>query len=221
MLNPSEKAQTYLTRIENSEFWPESLNHKKAMCFICLGDFNNAQLQFESAFSSLQKGYKFWSISDQPELLVNSCVLSGNLRMFYKIRLDLDDYFASKERPSYLDYYSLILLNLLDELRNQEVRFLISKLHNVRNSKVGVEIGNTALSIIDSNQSLFDTSLRNLIHLHKKAAQYGSLRETPDGLFSLNALSLVYCALRRNLGVNIANLFLPIEYAKYLLKEVI
>ena len=217
MENLYKKAQQYLDQMAKLNLQSDALNYKKAICFICLENYPEAQKQFAKAFHELQFGFNLWSLSNQPDLLLDTCVLSGQASLAVQVVPELYDYAKSRRKKSYLDYYSLVLLNLVANLEDTEMDLWITKLLDKSTVKEGVEMGNVFKAIIESNQNHFDSSLQNLLDLHKKAARYGSLRGTPEGLVNLNALSIAYCASRRNLKINHAGSDFPVRYVKFLL----
>jgi len=212
-----KKAQQYLMRMEKSDFRSEALNYKKAICFICLENYTEAQKQFAMAFHELQYGFRLWALSNQPDLLIDTSVLAGKADHAGQIRADLYNYAEARKKKSYLDYYSLILLNLLAGHEDMAINTWIKELLAKPAIKEGYEMGNIFQAIVDSNQNRFDVSLRNLLNLHKKAARYGSLRDTPEGLISLSALSLAYCAVKKNLYIDYTDSNFPIQYINFLL----
>lgn len=215
MKNLQEKAKLYLNRMEESDFWPDSLSYKKAICFICLGDYNKAQAYFVSSLKGLRTTFKLWAISNRPDLLVNIWLLSGSLDMFSKIRDELSGYLASQREINYLGDLSLLLLKMIAR-QDDATSPLIAKLLADPAIKDGYEIGTIAQSIVNHDQEKLNLSFRNLLDIHNRSAKYGSLRETPEGLISINALSLAYCAIQRDLDIQHNNYYLPIDYLEFL-----
>jgi hypothetical protein len=210
-----EKAKSYLNRMEESDFWPDSLNYKKAICFICLGEYRKAQAHFVSCLKGLRTTFKLWAMSNQPDLLVNVWLLSGNLDMLSKIRADLDSYLASQREVNYLGDFSLLLLKMVARQDRATSPFIAKLLANP-SLKDGYEIGTIAQSVVNRDQDRLNLSLQNLLDIHNKSAKYGSLRETPEGLICLNAMSLAHCAIQRNLDIQYNGYYLPIDYLEFL-----
>lgn len=210
-----EKAILYLNRMEESDFWSDSLNYKKAICFICLGEYEKAQAHFESSLRGLRTTFKLWAVSNQPDLLINVWLLSGNLSVLTKVRADLDNYLASQKEVNYLGDFSLLLLKMIAR-QDHATLPLIAKLLANPSIKNGYQIGAIVQSIVSRDQDRMNLSLRNLLDIHNRSAKYGSLRETPEGLICLNAMSLAHCAIQRNLDIQHNGYYLPMDYLEFL-----
>ena len=215
----SNKARRYLEGMEKASYWSDFLNYKKAICFVCLKEYDQAQILFQSALINSHTDSEIWAISNQPDLLVDICLLSGEFDLVSKIHDELSGYIATRKELYYPDYYALILESFSANFQEHVFENWVAKLLEKPSVKEGYEIGRIAQSMIAKNQSGFDVSLQGLLRVHDNMAKRGGLRETPEGLFCLKAMSLAHYAIQMNLDVNYGNFFLPTEYLEYLLKN--
>jgi hypothetical protein len=214
-----KKAQLFLDRAEKFNALPEYLDYKKAMCFVCLDQFQKGAMLFQSSFEDYYKNPRLWATPNQPDVFVNVCILSGHFDLTTIIHKDLMKYIDQRGDLYFPDYYSLIVESFSEGCQNEDINTWISKLLEKYSVKEGYELGRIAQALRDRDQKGLDSSLLSLLNIHDRSAKHGGLRDTPDGLFSLNAMTLAFFAKRSGLSINRGSFFLPIEYLDFLLEN--
>ena len=58
-----------------------------------------------------------------------------------------------------------------------------------------------------------------MLKAHEGMAKFGALRESSEGLICMPAMSVAYIAFKRNLGIDIKNDYLPLQYIDFLLES--
>ncbi len=186
-------------------------------CYVQLGDFIEAQRQYERSIVNMFRARPLWKIAGQVDLLVDTCVLSGREDLLPKVLHELEQYKkVLYGGDSAIAMYAYGLMELLLP-SGWDVSVSIRELLKRPKWKLTYEIGHVLQSIVEGNSSALNSALLSLLKAHEGSAKHGELRETAEGLICMQAMALAYAALKRNLNVEIENEYFSRGYLDFLL----
>jgi hypothetical protein len=206
-----EKSQKYLIpgKEDNLKFFP-------ANCYVQLGNFSEAQRLYELCYQGQIK-HPIWRQSGQPNWLVDICVLSGRQDYFPEVLQELDAYRKDMKEYYYPILYSLSVMELLFP-QGREISQWIHGLLAKPKTKDGYAMGQTLDAIVNEDKAGYNRHLEELLKIHEGMAKRGGLRETPEGLLCMPAMSLAVVAKNKGLETIIENDYLSIGYLEFLTK---
>ena len=188
-------------------------------CYVQLDDYAEAQRQFERSIIAMFGPKKLWKDTGQVDWLVDICVLSGRTDLFPDVLRELELYKKIPSKgDSALAYYVYGLMDLLYP-SGWDIPISIKNLLKRPKWKLTYAIGQVLQSIIDGDLVALNSTLSNLLKVHDGMVKHGALRVTAEGLICMQAMSLTYAALKRDLIVEIENDYLPMGYLHFLLEK--
>jgi len=189
------------------------------ICYTQLGNYFEAQRMFEKSCLAMLQDTYLWKGTGQPNWLVDICVLSGRKDVYPDVLRELDAY---KEIPSLgvspMAMYTYALIEYLIP-SGWEISTSIKELLKRQKYKDMFAIGQALQAIDDQNSAAFENAITALLKAHEGMAKYGSLRETPEGLMCMSAMSLAYVAHKRDIVVDIENDYFSEGYLQFLVKK--
>lgn len=188
-------------------------------CYVQLGDFLEAQRQYERSIVNMFGTRPFWKIAGQVDLLVDTCVLSGREDLLGDVLKELELYKKIPNKGnSALAMFAYGLTELLVpsgwDLSNS-IKGLLKK----PKWKITYAAGQVLQSITDGNSLGLNSTLPELLKAHEGSAKHGELRETAEGLICMQAMALAYAALKRKLKIEIENEYFSKGYLEFLLSR--
>jgi tetratricopeptide (TPR) repeat protein len=188
-------------------------------CYVQLRDNAEAQRQYERSIIGMLGPKKLWKDTGQVDWLVDICVLSGRKDLYPDVLRELELYKKIPSKgDSALAYYVYGVMELLYP-SGWDISTSINNLLKRPKWKLTYAIGQVLQSIIDDNLLALNNSLLVLLKVHDGMVKHGALRETAEGLICMQAMSLTFAALKRNLKVEIENDYLPMGYLNFVLKN--
>jgi hypothetical protein len=186
-------------------------------CYVQLGDFSEAQRQYERSIVNMFGVRPAWKGSGLVDWLVDTCVLSGREDLLTKVFEELEGYKKVQYGgDSALAMYAYGLMELLLP-SGWDISVSIKALLKKPKWKLTYAAGQVLQSIVDENSLALNTTLLSLLKAHEGSVKHGELRETAEGLICMQAMALAYAALKRNMYVEIENEYFSKGYLDFLL----
>ena len=190
-----------------------------AICLTQLDRYVEAQRFYALAIRGFLKDRRQWYGTNQPDWLVDAYNLANHLELCSQVEAEIEAFKhknpQTREAPVTLYADAVICLtSRRDEEASQCVPMLVKK----PQIKWAFAVGETIRAIIQFDQAAFDSALGYLLEVHRGAAKFGGLRETPEGYLCLPAMSLSKIALECGLKVNVASEYLSKGYLDHLLR---
>jgi hypothetical protein len=189
-------------------------------CYIRLDDYEMSRGWFIESCKNMFREKSSWKISGSPNYLVDVWVMSNISGFETKIKEELDSF--QKDRyggNSPIANYAYCIWKLISSEDTLEEKDYSSLLKLGDRHKYGFYLGRSLKSISTQNNSLFLESLRDLLKAHERSAKHGKLRETPEGLICLSAMTLGLIASKRGMTINIECEYFSMGYLKFLLQQ--
>lgn len=209
----NKKANEYLQHFQRMASGGEVYNI--GICYICLNQMPEARAIIEESLNAFIEQPRLWILMERPSLLVDIWILTGREDLYSEVAKQVDSFSDKKGKELPLTGYSYALLELLFPWR-EDISKYIDKLLKRPNYKYYYSIGQGLLAISQRNEIAFAQSLQALLKAHDGMAKHGLLRESPEGLLCLPAMSLIYTAWKNNILVNFDNQYISIEYLNYI-----
>jgi hypothetical protein len=186
-------------------------------CYVQLGDYLEAQRQYERSIVNMFGTRPAWRGSGQVDWLVDTCVLSRREDLLTKVFKELELYKkVLYGGDSAMAMYAYGLMELLLP-SGWDMSVSIRELLKRPRWKLTYAIGHVLQSIVDGNSLTLNNALLDLLKVHEGKAKHGELRETSEGLICMQAMSLAYAALKRNMNVEIEHEYFSRGYLDFLL----
>jgi hypothetical protein len=222
MIDPKELLQKYLELYEGNSINNDMLLNA-GLCKIKLKQNNDARDLFETAIINEIAVNKKKKIIF-PWEIIYMLLLSGRLNLIPSIKPILEDYRLN----NYAGYAPLAIYCYLTidffQPSYPEKSIWINKLKSYETKKKLEDIypwGYCFQALIDHDENTFNDNIAILLRKHERVAKHGSLRETSEGYYSLDATCLSFCAIRNGMRVDIINDYLPIEYLSYIQNHIV
>jgi hypothetical protein len=211
----TKKLKGYQKILKRSD---RSLAFLMGICHIQLGDYKKGRRLFERSCHATFKHPFYWKISDQPNWLVDICVLSGKTNRYPDVLRELELF--KKTDRGMLSLWALYAYGVMEFLlpTGWNVATSIQELLNVPKSKVSYANGEALLAINEKDQTGLESALISLLKAHEGKAKYGALRETSEGLLCMSAMTLAIAGIKHGLSVDMDSNYFSNGYIKFLLK---
>jgi hypothetical protein len=180
-------------------------------CFLRKGDFNSAKKYYQISIKASFSVNSFWKRSGQPNLLIDALILSKRIKMLNEVASELTSYqtcFGNGSAP--ILYYSLCIVEFL--LQNGTPDPWIRKLLDLKKIKISVTKGQLFSAICEGDTQKFNDLLKYYLTIHDRQVKYGALRNTPEGLICMSAMSMIYIALRKGIPINVKSIYIFPEF---------
>lgn len=188
-------------------------------CYVQLGDYIEAQRQYERSFLAMFGPRKDWKGTGKVDWLVDTCVLSGREDLYPDVARELELYKKlSSKGGSAMAFYAYGLMEYLLP-SGWDISVSIKGLIRRPTWKLTFAIGHVIQSIMDQDTPALRDTLLNLLKVHEGMAKHGALRETPEGLICMQAMSLAYVARKRGMKIDIENEYLSLGYLDFLVER--
>jgi tetratricopeptide (TPR) repeat protein len=188
-----------------------------AICYTKLEDFIKAKQLFEkSCVTMLQNSY--WKLTGQTDWLVDVCVLSNRPDLFSRIWQELEQYQSDYRGNSPMANSSYALMELLEPI-GWDIQKSIQELFKRPRFKDMIAFGKVVRAIVENDNAGLSAALEEFLKIHAGKAKHGILRESPEGLLSMSAMSLMYAARKKGIHIEIENEYISNGYLEYLLQS--
>lgn len=186
-----------------------------AICHTQIGDYPQALYDYRFALLHFLENRQDWYGTSQPNLFIDTFVMANQPGLYSKVKDEIETYKQDRRGSSLAALYSYALLHLLAGQDKEALNYVpgLLKYPKVKDFSA---IGEMIRALGNDNASGFDDALMNLLIAHRGMAKFGSLRETPEGILCLPAMSLSKIALERGLYSSIENGYLSRGYLAYL-----
>ena len=160
----------------------------------------------------------FWRGGGEPNLLVDIWMMSNQVGIANRIRVELDNYkIENKDKNPFISYaISIIELN---QMKNSDLSSYISRLKSLPKYPDIFAIGAAIEAISRADNEAFHQSINLLLEAHKGIAKRGSLRGTAEGLICLPAMSLGLLAVKRKMPINYESEYFSMGYLQFLMQH--
>jgi tetratricopeptide (TPR) repeat protein len=217
-----EKIQRYIVRLQemlaNNKPSSEQEAFKLGNCYVQLGKYSEAQQLYERSCVANFITPMFWKLSGQPNWLADIWVLSGRMDLYKDVCLELEVFDEGPQKGSLVDLYAHGLMELLFPT-GVDMSNWIEKILKYPKYKDMFAIGQVLQAILMKDQLSYNAALANLLKAHEGMAKHGSLRETPEGLLCMAAMSLAYAAYRHHLRTEIEHDYFSNGYLEFLIQR--
>lgn len=213
-----KKAEETLERERNGKLrLPDELLWQIGICHVIIGNFHEAYNLFKKSFFTMLKPPMIWSMSAQPNQLVQVFFLSCEFGYKEEVIFHLQEY---RKKDKIGDNFYANVSYAIMGLKYPDLGWTtksIEKLLSAPEFKDTFSIGNCILALENFDQTCFSDSIIELIEAHKGMATRGSLRGTPEGWLCLPAMVLIYLAELRGMKISIENDYISQTYIDYLI----
>jgi hypothetical protein len=196
---------------------PDELLWQIAICNLLISNIQEAYNLLRKSFFAMLKPPMIWSMSAQPNHLVQVFFLSCEFGYKNDVINNLINY-RKKDRIGD-NFYANVAFGLMG-LHNPELEWTsksIEKLLSAPEYKDTYNIGTCIQAIEQFDQTGYVQSLHKLLDAHKAMATRGSLRGTPEGWLCMPAMVLIYLAELHGMKIRIENDYVSNVYIDFMI----
>jgi hypothetical protein len=186
-----------------------------SICLTKLEIFSEANEGYRRALHGFLKDSRDWRGTGQPNWLIDCFVMASLPNLYWTIVQEIEAFRSDFHGRSPVENYASALILLING-KDENTTDYIDALHKKPNLKWAYAIGKCIGAVVDRNQYSFNQALEGLLKAHRGMAKFGGLRESPEGLLSLPAMSISMMALNRDISIDVESEYISKDYLKFL-----